>query len=92
LDKGELFNNIGIIHAEYGDTLLALRYYSDALKIANQIQHKDLETRVLNNIGNVYLSQEQFLIAIKFFKLSLDISTEISNLLSSSIVLKTETI
>ncbi len=70
-----------------GDYHLALRYYENALNIAQKLRNKYSESLILNNMGTAYLELFIYDKAEKYFKDSLDICREIVDREGESIAL-----
>ncbi|MFH1322030.1 MAG: tetratricopeptide repeat protein [Bacteroidota bacterium] len=67
------FNNIGIIHKNWGNYEKAIEYYLKALKIQEDLGNKDGIAGILNNIGNIYIIWKNYTKALEFYSKSLQI-------------------
>jgi len=72
------------LQGEYDDGLATLK---DALSIAERINDRGLEARVLHNYGNIYRDMGDFANAVTHFERALTINEEIGDELSLSIIL-----
>lgn len=72
------------LQGEYDDGLATLK---DALSIAERINDRGLEARVLHNFGNIYRDMGDFANAVTHFERALTINEEIGDEFSLSIIL-----
>ncbi|MGB8951701.1 MAG: CHAT domain-containing protein [Candidatus Aminicenantales bacterium] len=84
---GKTFRNRGILHKDKSDFLLALKNYSNSLKIARKINDKKTEIIILNNIGVVHTDLENFHKALKYFEEGYNKSCEIQDIGSECFIL-----
>lgn len=68
LQQANLYNNIGLVHAAMGDTLLTLESYQKAEAIYEQVGSELDIVDIRYNIAGLYLRLRRFDIAIEMFK------------------------
>lgn len=72
--KSALLSNLGQVYSSLGSFSLALKNYSEALDIKNQISDEQGKAIVLNNMGTVYSAQRNYSNAEKYFLESLPLA------------------
>jgi serine phosphatase RsbU (regulator of sigma subunit)/Tfp pilus assembly protein PilF len=77
--KAFALNSFGIIYEDQGDYAKAVEYYTQSLKIREEIGDKKGIATSLNNIGNIYQEQGDYAKAIEYYTQSLKIYEEIGN-------------
>jgi serine phosphatase RsbU (regulator of sigma subunit)/Tfp pilus assembly protein PilF len=70
-------NSFGIIYNSQGESAKAIEYYTQSLKIQEEIGYKSGIAASLNNIGIIYKSQGDYAKAIEYYTQSLKIEEEI---------------
>jgi CHAT domain-containing protein/sugar phosphate isomerase/epimerase len=74
---GSALNNIGPIYGAQGNYPKALEYYQKALKISEELGHKEGICNTLNNIGLIHKLQDNYPQALEYFHNSLRIAEAI---------------
>jgi serine phosphatase RsbU (regulator of sigma subunit)/Tfp pilus assembly protein PilF len=72
-------NNIGIIYDSQGDLAKAIEYYTQSLKVYEELRNKQGTASTLNNIGGIYREQGDNTKAMEYFTQSLKILEEIGD-------------
>lgn len=80
--EASAFNNIGFIHKQRGEILMALEYYGKALKLFEDNNDKNGISTSLNNIGMIYNHQGDIPRALDHFERSLKIEEETGDMQS----------
>jgi serine phosphatase RsbU (regulator of sigma subunit) len=80
LTKAEAYNNIGVIHYEYGNISKSIHHYYTSLKIREKIKDKKSLFESYNNLAFIYKTQGDTANATTLFKQSLKIARETKNL------------
>ncbi|WP_417431319.1 tetratricopeptide repeat-containing sensor histidine kinase [Halpernia sp.] len=75
--KSEL--NLGRIYGDKGNNVQALKYYQDALKVAESTKDKESIPHILKNIGILYVSWKKFDEAFNYYDKAEKLATEIGN-------------
>lgn len=73
-NKAKALHNFGIVFYERGDYAKAVNYFSQSLKLKEELDDPRGEAASINNIGNIYLEQNNFEKAEEFYRRSLSIS------------------
>lgn len=77
--KGQAINNIGYYYTSTGNADKAYNYYTESLKIQEEIGDKQTISDVLNNIGAVHQSQGDIPKAIECYGRSLKLREELGD-------------
>ncbi|MFC1716342.1 tetratricopeptide repeat protein [Candidatus Poribacteria bacterium] len=77
--KAVALHNIGVIHQNQGRYDDALKYYSDSLRIQQQLGNQDSIAASLHNIGVIHQDQGRYDDALKYYSDSLRIQQESGN-------------
>ena len=72
--KGQNLDNLGLAHADIGETDTAIDFYEQRLAIAQEIGDRRGEGTVLMNTGDAYILLGEFHRAIKYQKRALSTS------------------
>lgn len=63
-----IYNNIGLVYAQWDDLGKALEFYQKNLELEARFNDPKLSSTILNNIGRIYLQQEDYSKAIEYFR------------------------
>ncbi len=85
LGIGDGHNHKGACYWLLGEYEDGLDELATALRIANEINNKDLRARVLNNLGRIYRELGDIANALRYFEDSLEINEELNNELNQTI-------
>lgn len=76
-----IFNNLGITASEMGDTLKAVSYYRQGIKLAQQEgKHGLYYAMLLNNLGKVLTAQGMLVEAFRLLKESLEVREQLNDI------------
>lgn len=76
-----IFNNLGITASEMGDTLKAVDYYKQGIKLAQQEEKHGLYyAMLLNNLGKVLTAQGMLKEAFRLLKESLELRVQLNDI------------
>ncbi|MGC4021789.1 MAG: tetratricopeptide repeat protein [Cyclobacteriaceae bacterium] len=76
LVKANLMNNIGIIYEETKKFDSARIYYSEGLKLGQQLKEHEITANVLNNLGTFYEDQDSLKLALDYYMKALRLRKE----------------
>ena len=77
--QGIVFSNLGLTHAELGDTDKAIEFYQKSLSIARELGNRPVEGATMGNLGLAQATLGNTEEAIEFFEKQLAISREIGD-------------
>lgn len=76
-----IFNNLGITASEMGDTLKAVNYYNQGIKLAQQEgKHGLYYAMLLNNLGKVLTAKGMLVEAFRLLKESLELREQLNDI------------
>ena len=77
--EGSALGNLGLAHADLGETRTAITYYEQHLTIAQEVGDRCEEGMALGNLGNAYADLGEARIAITYYEQDLAIAREMGN-------------
>ncbi len=67
-ESGIAANNIGLLYSKIGEFEFAIKYYSDALELAEELQDTQATIYALHNLGGMFLRMDNHVEAEKYLK------------------------
>ena len=77
--KAKVYNGIGLANDDLGNGTVAIKSFSVALKIYQELVDKLGMAKIYNNIGSIYYEQDNYPEALKYFFSALKLNGELGN-------------
>jgi tetratricopeptide (TPR) repeat protein len=74
--EGRTLKNLGTVHEILGNKQQAMRYYKEALSIAQEVEDREGQGKTLRNLGKLYLDQQLYEVALASLLLAQNILNE----------------